>query len=126
MVLYSRLPRPPKEIASAAAPPVVNGLFYGDGDYKDYWLYSQSEYGSGLYVYFDEPTVYLALVVTRTINDNVCGPADPDQPYTTDAGWNPPRNCKKNSDSEYASWTLRCSASQTTGIGSKATPLKFS
>ncbi len=94
----------------AAAPPVVNGLFYGDGDNNDYSLYGSSEYGSGLYIYFDSPNIYVALVVDRTVNDNVCSPQS-NAAYTQNAGWSNHRNCKRNTDSEFASFTLECTTS---------------
>lgn len=92
-------------VAEAASPPDVNGLFYGDGDNNDYALYATSEYGSGLYVYFENPTIYVALVVNRDVNDNVFG----NRLYTQDAGWGPPRDAEQLVNSEYASFNLRCS-----------------
>ena len=91
--------------ALAAGPPTVNGLFYGDGDDQVYWPYGYSEHGSILYVYYDHPTLYAALVVNRTVNDNVCST---EVLYPQDAGWPNSRNCKRMTDSEYASFNLRC------------------
>lgn len=90
-----------------AAPPVVNGLFFGDGDNADYVLYDESVSGSKLYVFFARPTVYVALVVNQTVNDNVCSPKTA-AAYTQSAGWGNHRDCKRASDSEFASFTLRC------------------
>lgn len=101
----------PVKTASAGTPPDVNGLFYKDGDYQTYWPYSESDNGSVLYLYISEPEtrVYAALVVTRSFNDLVCSP-QADAEYTKDAGWPNHRSCKRGSDSEFASWTLRCTA----------------
>lgn len=87
--------------------PTVNGLFYGDGDNTMYQLYSVSEYGSGLYVYYDAPNtkLYVALVVTHDVNDMVCSDV---RDYTSSAGWGPGRNCKRGTDSEFAEFTLEC------------------
>jgi hypothetical protein len=93
-----------ESVAEAASPPDVNGLFYGDGDNNDYVLYGMSEYGSGLYIYFDNPIIYVALVVTRDVNDNVFG----NRPYTQNAGWGPPRGAGQLVNSEYASFVLKC------------------
>jgi hypothetical protein len=95
----------PVKIARASTPPTVDGYFYKTGEDQVYWPFSKSLYGSNLYLFVDEPRIYVALVVTRTVSDNACSPV---KDYTTDAGWNPGRDCKKASDSEYASWTLRC------------------
>ena len=92
---------------AAAAQPTVNGLFYGDGDDALYQPYSTSEYGSVLYSYVDISTLtlYVALVVDHSVNDMVCSP---NKPYTQSTGWNPPRSCKRASDSEFAAFTLEC------------------
>jgi len=97
-------------VVEAASPPIVNGLFFGDGDNNDYALYATSEHGSGLYIYFDSPTIYVALVVDRSVNDNVCSPQS-DPAYTQNAGWSNHRTCKRATDSEYASFTLECTTS---------------
>jgi len=86
--------------------PIVNGLFYGDGDHQRYVLLTTSENGSRLYGYFDTNTgrYYAALVVNRHVNDNVFG----NRQYTTDAGWSPPRPFTRLTDSEYMKFTLTC------------------
>jgi hypothetical protein len=91
----------------AAGPPTVNGLFFGDGDDSLYIPYATSEYGSILYIYFDNPTLYVALVVDRSVNDNVFSPAS-NKAYTQSAGMNPPRDAKRLYDSEFASFTFEC------------------
>lgn len=99
--------------ASAVGPPIVDGLFYALGDDAIYYPFGYSDNGSVLYVYFDNPTLYAALVVDRGINDNVCaaqaGSGSPD--YTQDAGFPNHRSCKRATDSEYASFNLRCTTS---------------
>ncbi|MCL4205900.1 MAG: DUF4347 domain-containing protein, partial [Pirellulaceae bacterium] len=84
--------------------PTVNGLFYGDGDFQDYTLFNTSIGGSGLYINFDANTntLYAALVVSRTVNDNVFG----NREYTTNAGWNPAHPANRLVDSEFAEFTL--------------------
>jgi hypothetical protein len=104
MILMVFTARSVYDRASAANPPTVNGQFWGDGDYARYWDYAETDNGSELKVYFDSPTLYGVLVVDRAVNDNVCG----DKPYTTDAGWNPGHDCKRLTDSEFATFTVEC------------------
>jgi uncharacterized repeat protein (TIGR01451 family) len=86
--------------------PQVNGLFYGDGDYEKYALIAQSARGSRLYGYFDgnSSRFYAALVVSRTVNDNVVG----NSAYTSSAGWGPQHPFNRLVDSEYMGFTLSC------------------
>ena len=97
-----------------AAHPTVNGLFYGDGDNTLYQPYATSYNGSILYSYYDAPTttLYVALVVSQGVNDEVCAPSS-DNAYTGSA--TPPwsvggagRDCKRGSDSEFAAFTFEC------------------
>lgn len=97
--------------AAADGPPIVNGLFYGDGDSAVYVPYSTSEHGSTVYVYSEGTTLYVALVIDRSVNDNVCSPRG-DEAYPQDAGWTNHRNCKRLTDSEYVTFELTCSATQ--------------
>ena len=92
---------------AASAQPTVNGWFYGDGDDALYQPYATSEYGSVLYSYYDAPNnrLYVALVVSHAVNDMACSSS---RPYTSSTGWNPPRDCGRLSDSEFASFTLEC------------------
>jgi hypothetical protein len=92
-----------------AAPPTVNGLFYGDGDDGRYQPYATSIGGSVLYAYFDAPNkrLYVALVVDHAVNDLVCSPQN-NGAYTQSAGWPNHRSCKRATDSEFASFTLQC------------------
>jgi hypothetical protein len=99
---------------AAAGPPTVNGLFYGNGDDQKYIPYLTSVGGSVQYVYFDALTnnLYVALVVDHSVNDLVCAPNEGGGQnanlYVKSAGWGNHRDCKRASDSEYASWTLAC------------------
>ncbi len=95
-------------------PPTVNGLFYGDGDDIYYTLLSTSYFGSKLYAYYDAPSnrLYVALVVDRSINDNVFRGGDTGTGYMTSAGWGggggQQRNAVKLTDSEFAGFTFAC------------------
>lgn len=93
----------------ATAQPTINGLFYGDGDDALYQPYAFSDNGSVLYSYYDAPTniLYVALVVSHSVNDLVCSPGS-NRAYTSSVGWNPPRDCKRTSDSEFATFSLEC------------------
>ena len=97
-------------IAQAQAP-TVNGLFYGDGDNSRYVPYATSVGGSVLYSYLDPPTnrLFVALVVSQAVNDMVCVDRA-FRTYTESATppWSVHRDCKRASDSEFASFTLQC------------------
>jgi hypothetical protein len=88
-------------------PPTVNGLYYGDGDDARYQLYATSVNGSELFTYYDAPSkkLYVALVVSHSVNDQVCSAT---KAYTASAGWNPPRDCSRGTDSEFAEFTFEC------------------
>jgi len=86
------------------AAPTVNGLFYGDGDDGRYVLIGESARGSKLYAYMDGTTYYSALVVDRNVKDNVHG----NLAYTDSAGWNPPHEFRRLTDSEFMGFTLTC------------------
>src|SRR5690606_309708 len=56
--------------------PTVNGLFYGDGDYMLYSPIATVPSGTTMYAFLDEQAdgtriLYIALVVSRAVNDNV-------------------------------------------------------
>ncbi|MDZ7841401.1 MAG: C25 family cysteine peptidase [Gammaproteobacteria bacterium] len=92
-----------------AQEPIVNGQFYGDGDENRYpsTPYAVSENGSELYVTLVNGTLYVALVVTRTFNDNVFD-SESGSAYLLDAGWGDGGNttaCRRM-DSEFAEFTL--------------------
>jgi len=85
------------------AAPTVNGLFHGDGDANRYVLYNTSVGGSKLWYTVAGNRLFVALVVDRSVNDNVFSS---NRDYTRDAGWNPPRDASKLINSEYARFTL--------------------
>jgi hypothetical protein len=57
-------------LSAWGAAPKVNGLFYGDGDTNNYPVvpYASSVNDSKLYVTYINGTLYVALVVNRTIS----------------------------------------------------------
>ena len=107
---------------ASAAPPTVDGRFWGPDDVNGeidqtkYTLYATSVNGSVLYSFLDIPnqTLYVALVVSHTVNDTVCSPQS-NRDYTASAGWgNTPRPCNRLTDSEFAEFTLECAPDSTT------------
>ncbi len=105
--------------------PKVNGIFHGDGDYERYVLIATSARGSRLYGYFDPESsrYYIALVVNRSVNDNVVGPGA----YTSSAGWTPAHPFNKLVDSEFMGFTLSCGSQTWTwqqGYGAQPNSLR--
>jgi hypothetical protein len=88
-----------------AQPPTVNGLYWGDGDHEKYQLYNTSYWDSKLYAYLDGTTLYAALVVDRSVNDNVFDKGVTQ--YMKSADWNN-RPASNLVNSEYAGFTLTC------------------
>jgi len=69
--------------------PTVNGLFYGDGDVNKYNLLSTALGGRGsVYFRLDGDTLYLAVLVNSSVNDNVFGSNKLDRSYLDSANWN--------------------------------------
>jgi hypothetical protein len=100
-------------VVQAAGPPTVNGLFYGDDDYKIYTLYNTSEHGSKLYTYLDntagqDSILYVALVVDRSVNDNVF--QKDLKNYLKSADWTVDHDANKLIGSDMASFILKCGA----------------
>lgn len=89
--------------------PEVNGQFYGDGDESNYPAapYAVSEHGSELYVRLVNGTLYVALVVSRTVNDNVFDSVNKSD-YLDSAGWGAGGNttARRRMDSEFAEFNL--------------------
>ncbi len=90
--------------------PEVNGLFYGDGDYLLYSPIATVPTGTTLYAYLDEKadgarTLYVALVVSRAVNDNVFDSKDI-APYRESADWPLHRAFKRLTDSEFMGFRL--------------------
>ncbi len=90
---------------NTSAVPSVNGLFYGDGDENQYVLYNTSVGGSKLWYTIHDNRLYVALVVDRSVNENVFSPKA-DKDYTSSAGWTSHRDAKRLTDSEFAEFTL--------------------
>lgn len=70
--------------------PEVNGLFYGDGDYANYYLLAENPDGRGSIFYnLTSNILYVAVVVGPGVNDNVFGDgSDPnDVAYVESSGW---------------------------------------
>lgn len=96
------------------SPPTVNGLFFGDGDYLRYYPIATVPTGTTLYAYLDEKadgarTLYVALVVSRAVNDNVFdigSPPDKLTAYSRSAGWTQHRGVERLTDSEFMGFSL--------------------
>lgn len=99
-----------------AAAPTTNGLFYGNGDNQRYpsTPYAVSDNGSRLYVTLIDTTLHVALVVDRSVNDNVfdCGSgggppcSNSNTVYMESAGWQESRSGFHLFNSEYAEFSL--------------------
>lgn len=92
--------------------PTVNGLFYGDGDNNRYpsTPYAVSEGGSKLYLTLQNGTLYVALVIDRSVNDNVFDGhgGSGKTPYMDSAGWlNQHRGANRLYGSEFAEFILK-------------------
>lgn len=104
--------------ATAAGPegaPVVNGLFYGDGDDASYIYLSENPDRAKLYYYLNGDTLYVAVVLDRAVNDNVFGDTsdDTDKLYLQSAGWagvGNQHNFKALELSENMEFRLTCAA----------------
>jgi len=103
-----------------AGAPTTNGLFYGNGDNARYNLLSTAPSGSKLYYTVVNNRLYVALVVDRSVNDNVydrgpgggAGGGGNPTAYMQSAGWTQHRAMRRNIDSEYAEFTLRVGTQQ--------------
>ena len=100
-------------IFAQSSTPTVNGLFYGDEDNNRYpsTPYAVSEGGSKLYVTLQNGTLYVALVVDRSVNDNVfdikqTGGGGTLTNYMNSAGWSSHREADRLYGSEFAEFIL--------------------
>lgn len=82
-----------QEPATPSAAPTVDGLFYGPAGYPDSnnYIFLSSNPGRGdIHYYLDGTTLYVAVVVQRSANDNVfaiTSGGGADQSYVISAGW---------------------------------------
>jgi hypothetical protein len=95
-------------MGQSGGPPTANGLFYGDGDHLRYPAqpFAVSQRGSRLFLTLINNTLYVAMVVDRTVNDNAFD-AGGRTSYMTSAGWNQGGgnlNAQKRMDSEFAAF----------------------
>ncbi len=78
-------------VMASSGTPTVNGLFYGDGDQYNYNFLGEDLGRGKLYYKRVGDTLYLAMVVSQTVNDNVFGwsqqQGDPDRYYVGTANW---------------------------------------
>ena len=92
-----------------AGTPTVNGQFYGDGDYLNYpsTPYATSAGGSTIYLTLVDGTLYVALVVSRSVNDTMMAPKNVNgNQYIGSGGWGGHREGKRLMDSEFAGFSL--------------------
>ncbi len=112
--------------STSTGPPIVDGLFYGDGDDQLYTLIGVGEYGSKVYYYMHETApgdvdnnryiLYGVMVVDRNFNDNAFdgdrkNPTD-NSTYMGSAGWSDAWGGKARSffaltNSEYVTFNLK-------------------
>jgi Peptidase family C25 len=106
--------------ASSARAVTVNGLFFGDGDYQQYLLLANDTGGGSrgkIYYYLDGNTIYLALVASKTVNDNVFGVKNGspnDGAYMSSAGWSPVHSFQRLYGSDHAIFGIECGATGST------------
>ncbi|UCE20311.1 MAG: hypothetical protein JSV84_08240 [Gemmatimonadota bacterium] len=75
-------------VGHAQTAPTVNGLFYGDGDYDNYYFLMRGTSGRGdVYYNLLGDTLYLLMLVDEIANDNVFGTKKDDGSYMASAGW---------------------------------------
>jgi hypothetical protein len=99
------------------AVPTVNGLFFGDGDYQEYLLLGNDTDGGSrgkIYYRLDGSTLYIALVVSKAVNDAVFGvkgggPSS-DGAYMGSADWNPVHSFQRLYGSDHATFGIECGA----------------
>ena len=101
-------------VAADPGTPTVDGRFYGDGDEANYEVLGSAAGNRGtLYYTQTGDTLYLAVVVSYTVNDNVFGKifGDDDDAYVQSAGWSGVGNqheAKHLINSDHVSLTLKC------------------
>ena len=103
--------------AAFAQAPTVNGAFYGDGDYTRYHFlgYDSAGAGSALYYYLDGTRLYVTVVVSTAVNDNVfASNLTGDSLYTDSADWPSVHTFKDLYQSDHLA--LECKCGDTTWV----------
>lgn len=94
--------------ALAASAPTVDGLLYLSGDIENYDVLATAEGDRGTLYYNNQgSTMYFAVEMSSTVNDNVFGDNDLDRAYLDSADWNN-HNFKHLENSDNITWTLSC------------------
>jgi hypothetical protein len=117
LILATLLVLVPTGSVAAVALPQVNGLFFGDGDYATYYFLADDPGRGSLYYYPAGDTLYLAVVVDTSVNDNVFGyskKGDPDRAYVESVSWVQEHSAKSLIKSDNVELTLQCGASSWT------------
>ena len=101
-------------VAASGGTPTVNGLFYGDGDQYNYYFLGEDPGRGTLYYNRVGDTLYLAVVVDISVNDNVIGWSEaaqgggPDRPYVFDALWGKEHSAAKLIGSDNVTFKFEC------------------
>ncbi|UCE17956.1 MAG: hypothetical protein JSV84_13975, partial [Gemmatimonadota bacterium] len=110
-------------LSFAQTTPTVNGLFYGDGDVNNYYFLAENPGRGTLYYNLSGNILYLAVVLSPSVNDNVFGikKNDVDDTYLESACWNaecwlpgPGHNANDLIASDHLGITLTCGDSSWT------------
>jgi hypothetical protein len=91
-------------------PPTVNGLFYLDGDVNNYYYLGESGTRGTLYYRLQGGTLYVAVVVSHTVNDNVFGMKGTDGAYLLSADWTAVHTANRLIGSDHLELSLECGA----------------
>jgi hypothetical protein len=94
--------------------PVVDGLFYHPGangsDVNNYYYLAESGTRGTLYYRLDGATLYVAVVVSETVNDNVFGMKGVDGGYLLSADWTAVHTAGRLINSDHLELALECGA----------------
>jgi hypothetical protein len=86
----------------------INGLYWGDGDYQEYTLRSESPGGRG-FIYADRVSadrIYALVRVSYSVNDNAFKPVK--DSYIESVGWNPPHSLSSLIGSDHLAMFMEC------------------
>jgi hypothetical protein len=102
-------------LADAPPPlPTVDGLFYRPGatgsDVNNYYFLADSGTRGTLYYRLEGGTLYVAAVVSETVNDNVFGMKGSDGAYLVSANWNAVHTAGRLIGSDHLEFALECGA----------------